>query len=144
MQKFFVLILEVSEHILNQKNFRKKISKKNSILDFGPYLRFYREKSTLNQVVNECPKKIVWTTSCAIKAFLWIRISFFSIWYFFFIQSSTYTIYILWAVSCYISPLTVLNRLLTVNNDLGDLFPDFYRWFLYAIYIPPFLFRHGS
>ena len=40
LQKIFVLILEVLEHILNQKNFRKKISKKISILDFGPYLRF--------------------------------------------------------------------------------------------------------
>ena len=39
-QKFFVLILEVSEHILNQKNFRKKNFQKNFNSDFGRYLRF--------------------------------------------------------------------------------------------------------
>ena len=35
---------------------------------FALIIWFYREKRTLNQVVNECPKKIVWTlpsTSCA-------------------------------------------------------------------------------
>ena len=34
---------------------------------FALIIWFYREKRTLNQVVNECPKKIVWTlpsTSC--------------------------------------------------------------------------------